>query len=259
MTQTVTHAHAGGSVGGPGDNEAECTCGVAFGGFDTPREASDQLAAHIADEAAKADPWAVLAAELTAIATDLAALTGSGLPVPGYFELNVQPGANLDDETKVRCIDALAQMLLGRDGVPTPMSNGQTFYQARATRGLISVDLYNSVTAAWAERHRYLTEMHELREQVRRADAEATRLRAELNMRDDERKPPLTHSLGLDYSRGDTEVEPAIAKPDTYGLALGHHGHAKSKPTTVACSELPSCGDGEHSASCEVTLAKAGS
>jgi hypothetical protein len=44
------HAHRGGSVGGPGENSAECVCGVTFDGFDTHREAMTVLTQHVKDE-----------------------------------------------------------------------------------------------------------------------------------------------------------------------------------------------------------------
>lgn len=43
----VQHSHAGGSFGGPGENSAECACGVTYDGFDTPAEANLRLAMHI--------------------------------------------------------------------------------------------------------------------------------------------------------------------------------------------------------------------
>jgi hypothetical protein len=43
------HFHAGGAAGGPGENEAMCTCGVTFAGFDAQAEALAALVAHIAN------------------------------------------------------------------------------------------------------------------------------------------------------------------------------------------------------------------
>lgn len=43
------HHQVAGSVGGPGENGAECVCGVVFDGFDTIAEANEQLARHVAD------------------------------------------------------------------------------------------------------------------------------------------------------------------------------------------------------------------
>jgi hypothetical protein len=45
----VAHYHAGGAAGGPGENEAECACGVTFAGFDTHAKAVAELDRHIAD------------------------------------------------------------------------------------------------------------------------------------------------------------------------------------------------------------------
>lgn len=49
----VVHRHAGGSVGGPGENSAECACGTGFYGFDSHAEASALLDKHIEAETAK--------------------------------------------------------------------------------------------------------------------------------------------------------------------------------------------------------------
>ncbi|MBM0275143.1 hypothetical protein [Micromonospora tarensis] len=44
------HRHVGGAAGGPGENDAQCACGVTYAGFDTHAEAMKMLDAHIADE-----------------------------------------------------------------------------------------------------------------------------------------------------------------------------------------------------------------
>jgi hypothetical protein len=233
MDQTVTHELRRGSVGGPGSNDAECICGIGFSGFDTPAEAQAALDEHVADEARKLDGWAVLAAELTNIATDIAALTGSGLPVPNHFQLNVQPGAELDDETKVRCIDAMSQILLDRDGAPQLMSSGDTFYRSTGLRGPVSVDLYNSVTAEWVERNKHAAELAAMREQLATAEADAAKLRAELAKRDggaiaDQDTAAYAGAPGLvayrEYAPEGRTTAVAEAKPDTYGQALSNHG-----------------------------------
>lgn len=47
------HGHASMTAGGPGENEAECLCGVTYAGFDTTREASELLDRHIAKATGK--------------------------------------------------------------------------------------------------------------------------------------------------------------------------------------------------------------
>lgn len=41
------HYQISGSAGGPGENDADCACGVSFTGFDTHAEAQEQLGFHI--------------------------------------------------------------------------------------------------------------------------------------------------------------------------------------------------------------------
>lgn len=47
-TDNAVHEQVSGSVGGPGENSAECACGVMFDGFDTHAEAIAELNEHIA-------------------------------------------------------------------------------------------------------------------------------------------------------------------------------------------------------------------
>ncbi len=155
----------------------------------------------VVDEKQEApDGWQVLAADLAGIALDLGALAGSGLPVPNHFELNVQPGADLDDETKVRCIDAMSQMLLGRDGEPRPMGGGETFYTAKGVRSLVGINLYNRVSSAWAERRQAESEKAELRAALAAVEADAAKLRAQL------------------AERGIPECKPECNAPDVNGV-----------------------------------------
>jgi hypothetical protein len=51
------HYHSGGAAGGPGDNEAECACGVTYAGFDSQAEALEALQQHIADPAESVQDW----------------------------------------------------------------------------------------------------------------------------------------------------------------------------------------------------------
>lgn len=44
---SAEHQQVSGSVGGPGENDTFCACGVSFAGFDTPGEASAELDRHI--------------------------------------------------------------------------------------------------------------------------------------------------------------------------------------------------------------------
>ena len=68
------HRHVGGSVGGPGENSAECACGTTFAGFDTHAEPAALLDKHIANETAEAA--APIAAErVEEILAELNALT----------------------------------------------------------------------------------------------------------------------------------------------------------------------------------------
>jgi hypothetical protein len=46
-TAPISHEHVGGSAGGPGENSAECACGVVFDGFDSPAEVNRALDLHI--------------------------------------------------------------------------------------------------------------------------------------------------------------------------------------------------------------------
>ncbi|MEV6633924.1 hypothetical protein AB0M54_24550 [Actinoplanes sp. NPDC051470] len=179
VTQTQEHRHVGGSVGGKGDNDAECACGTTFSGFDTHAQAMRALDAHIADEARTLDPWAVLAAELTNIATDLAALAGSGLPIASVT-LYMQPGNGEDDELTVRTVDAMGQMLFDRDGEPRKMGNNRTHYDVSGMRGRIDVSAFNSVSTEWVERQKHVDELAELKARVAAAEADAKRLRDQL-------------------------------------------------------------------------------
>lgn len=47
LSAPISHEPIGGSVGGPGENSAECDCGTVFDGFDTVAEANRMLALHI--------------------------------------------------------------------------------------------------------------------------------------------------------------------------------------------------------------------
>jgi hypothetical protein len=247
---TVTHEHRGGSVGGEGQNDAECACGTAFRGFDTHTDAMAVLDEHIADEAkAAADPWAQLAAriadqplpdyrgELSRIAADVAALTGSGLDRPGYFSLktelviDIQPKGR-DDEATARGVDAVAQMLLGHDGETKQMAAGNWHYSAYGARGPIEVRIYNSVSTEWAERwaerQKAAAERDELLAKLATAEADAAKLRAELAERNE-------------YAPEGRTTAAAEAKPDTLGVALGHHGNGEVHLRPVTESG-PTCG-----------------
>ncbi|MEU8264427.1 hypothetical protein AB0C02_27875 [Micromonospora sp. NPDC048999] len=60
----IEHRHAGGTVGGPGENSAACACSVTYAGFDTHAEAAKLLDEHIANPAA-AEPQATIGDLLT--------------------------------------------------------------------------------------------------------------------------------------------------------------------------------------------------
>lgn len=47
------HHHVGGSAGGPGENSAECACGVTYAGFDTHREAVELINRHVQEESGR--------------------------------------------------------------------------------------------------------------------------------------------------------------------------------------------------------------
>ncbi|MET7395571.1 hypothetical protein ABZS66_18985 [Dactylosporangium sp. NPDC005572] len=51
------HHHVAGSVGGPGENDAECACGTVVAGFDTQAEAVAALEQHIADPDGPVQDW----------------------------------------------------------------------------------------------------------------------------------------------------------------------------------------------------------
>lgn len=53
-TDEAVHEHVSGSSGGPGENSADCACGLSFAGFDTCAEVMAALNEHIA--AATAEP-----------------------------------------------------------------------------------------------------------------------------------------------------------------------------------------------------------
>lgn len=228
--QTVTHQHVSGSVGGPGDNDAECECGATFAGFDTHREAMAALHEHI-EATATPDPWAVLAAELTNIATDLAALAGSGLPAPRHIGLDMLTGDTVgkdgDDETVVRVTDAVGRVLLDREGEPKKMSDGSYHYQARGTRGPFHITLFNEVSVTWVERRKHATELVAMREQLATAEADAKRLRERLAERDEAELLSLQEEAAArraEYAPEGRTTAVAEAKPDTYGQALSNHG-----------------------------------
>jgi hypothetical protein len=146
----TVHEHIAGSAGGPGDNSAECACGVVFDGFDTHADAMAVLNAHIAG-AARPDPFIALAAELHRIADDLRVLAYCGLPTPGHFELNIQPGGRGDGDKTRKSVDAIAEALLEKRGELRPMSDGSYHYHAKGFRGAVSVALYQSVPTEWAK------------------------------------------------------------------------------------------------------------
>jgi hypothetical protein len=54
----TVHYPSGGTAGGPGENEAECACGVTYAGFDTHAEATAALDQHITTESSPAGPAA---------------------------------------------------------------------------------------------------------------------------------------------------------------------------------------------------------
>jgi hypothetical protein len=119
------------------------------------------------------DPYAELAAELRRTADDIEKLIGSGLPMPSFIQLSVQPGTHAGDETTRVAIDTWALALLGRHGSLHKMSDGTYHYDAEARRGPLSVQLYNSVSTEWA-----LAAEHG--EEIAKREAEIERLRAEL-------------------------------------------------------------------------------
>jgi hypothetical protein len=206
------HKQVGGSVGASGESSADSSCGVTFDGFDTHAEVLAVLDKHIADANAGPDPWAVLAAriadqplpdyrgELSRIAADVDALTGSGLGRPGYFSLktelviDIQPGNGRDDEVTARSVDAVAQMLLGRDGEPNQMVGGSWHYSAYGTRGPIQVRIYNTVSTEWAERQKAADEVAKLRAELATAEADAKRLRERLA---EHEQPPCVASMHI--------------------------------------------------------------
>ncbi len=131
------------------------------------------------------DPWAAVAAQLTDIAADLAALARSGVPVPNYFELSLMPGDHGDDESVVRCIDAVARVLLDKPGQVSKMCDGSYHYDAKGRRGPVSISLLNVISTEFAERRKHIDELAAMREQLAAAEADAARLRARLAERTD--------------------------------------------------------------------------
>ncbi len=125
------------------------------------------------------DHFAVLAAELHRVADDIATLTGSGLPKPGQFQLNIQPGVPLDsdDDVTAAAVDAMAGALLGRRGEVQKMSSGSYFYSTGGPhdRGPLSVMIYDGVSTEWALKHDVAAAEAELTE--REAELEKARVR----------------------------------------------------------------------------------
>ncbi|MEW2474649.1 hypothetical protein AB0875_12740 [Micromonospora gifhornensis] len=90
-TVGAEHAHVGGVIGGPGENEAECACGLIFGGFDSQAAALEFLDRHIADPEKTPEPTLQqrLAAELHRIADDIVRLD---LPLPDTLSASLTLG-----------------------------------------------------------------------------------------------------------------------------------------------------------------------
>lgn len=95
------HRHVGGVAGGPGENEAECACGVTFAGFDTHAEATAELDRHIAR--ANAEPEAEAPRKLLGIAptADGGAVFAMSGPTPTVHYLDYDADGDRDD--RVAC------------------------------------------------------------------------------------------------------------------------------------------------------------
>ena len=170
------------------------------------------------------DHFADIAAELHTVATDLTDLIGSGLPKPGQFQLNIQPGGALidrvDDVTS-RAVDAMAMAILGKPGEPQLMGDGSYHYAAHGMRGPLSVSIYQSVSTDWVERTRAAADLAEKEAELEKLRAEVAELRAAAAPTTPAGTGPLT-SNGYDYTRADTDADdPTPVSPARVPLHTG--------------------------------------
>lgn len=90
-------------------------------------------------------PFAAIAEELHRIADDLATLTD--LSDPPYFTINIQPAPrDQGDAATVAVVDAVTTALLGKPGHDQAMRSGDYHYSAGGQRGLIQVDVRQSIS-----------------------------------------------------------------------------------------------------------------
>lgn len=161
------------------------------------------------------DHFAEIAAELYRLADDIASLTGSGLPKPNVFQLNIQPGTRGDDELTRTAVDAWATALFDRRGAIDPYPGGVYHYSTPwIARGPITAAVYMSVSAEWAMKNDVAAAEAEVAE--REAELEKARARvAELRGRN-------ADASGLSYSR---EPESTVAIP----VPAGVDGHPEGR------------------------------
>jgi hypothetical protein len=206
-TGNSTHAHVGGSAGGPGENGAACACGVSFDGFDTHADAIAVLNGHIA---ATKPPtgYRATAAELRRIADALDTLPErETLP---FVTLSILPeqAKGSPDETR-RVVDEVSMALLGKAATDDGIGGGMWHRLARGDRDGVHLTVQAQVPGPPDER-----------------DAEIERLKAELTKY--RGKASCLHVLG-DGARCD---EPIVWSELGAWVHAGHdHDHSAAGPT----------------------------
>lgn len=149
------HAHAGGSAGGPGENSAECVCGVTYAGFDTHREARLMLVEHIKAET-KTKPVALLE--------------------PGeWIDLGSLKDPDIDGEALVRYVESYHEIgynepftLVVLTGVGDPMPSSYRWPARDRARLLTDAEIEK--VKAEERREQLARQFEQLAEMARRTD-----------------------------------------------------------------------------------------
>ena len=93
------------------------------------------------------DPYAELAAQLHALADQVAALAGTGLPAP-WVSVSIQPGGTGHSDTaRTAAVDRVAQVVCGRPGHTVPAAGGRVLHVAEGTYGPARVAVFEALDA----------------------------------------------------------------------------------------------------------------
>ena len=195
-----------------------------------------------AEPADQPDPFAEIANELRVAAAGIETLIGSGLPKPGHFNLNIQPGTLGDDDSTAVAVDALGLALVGRRGEVRPMSNGDYHYDmgGQVQSGPISFSIYQSVSAEWAVKREAAAVLAEREAELEKLRAEVAELRAAA--------APIAKPGFVDGPCEDPDCPNAswphfassdLAAPDPSGMSYTRADTDADDPTPVSPARVP--------------------